>query len=116
MTLAELGAKLREAREARGMSVADVADRLKIPGRILQGVEDASERLPRTVYVHHFIKDYIKLMGFSAAEAAEWTNSYICISILYWCFSLWLTSLCIIGSSFIHLIRTDSNVFFLMAE
>ena len=37
-------------------------------------------------------------------------------SILYWCFSFWLTSLCIIGSSFIHLIRTDSNVFFLMAE
>ena len=28
----------------------------------------------------------------------------------------WLTSLCIMGSSFIHLIRTDSNVFFLMAE
>ena len=43
-------------------------------------------------------------------------NSYICISILYWCFSFWLTSLCIIGSSSIHLIRTDSNVFFLMAE
>ena len=33
-----------------------------------------------------------------------------------WCFSFWLTSLCIIGSSFLHLIRTDSNVFFLMAE
>ena len=41
---------------------------------------------------------------------------YICVSILYWCFSFWLTSLCIIGSSFIHLIRTDSNVFFLMTE
>ena len=27
-------------------------------------------------------------------------------------FSFWLTSLCIIGSSFIHLIRTDSSVFF----
>ena len=75
MTLAELGAKLREAREAKGMSVADVADRLKIPGRILHGVEEASDRLPRTVYVHHFIKDYIKLMGFSAAQAAEWANS-----------------------------------------
>ena len=36
----------------------------------------------------------------------------ICISILYWCFSFWLTSLCIKGSSFFHLIRTDSNVFF----
>ena len=40
----------------------------------------------------------------------------ICVNILYWCFSFWLTSLCIIGSSFIHLIRTDSNAFFLVAE
>ena len=37
---------------------------------------------------------------------------YICVSILYWCFYFWLTSLCIIGSSFIHLIRIDLNVFF----
>ena len=36
----------------------------------------------------------------------------MCINILYWRFSFWLTSLCIISSSFIHLIRTDSNVFF----
>ena len=43
-------------------------------------------------------------------------NSYICVSILYWCFSFWLTSLCIIGSSFIHLIKTDSKEFFLIAE
>ena len=41
---------------------------------------------------------------------------YICVNILYWSFSFWLTSLCIIGSSFIHLIRTDLNAFFLMAE
>ena len=41
---------------------------------------------------------------------------YICISILYWYLSFWLTSLCIMGSSFIHLIRTDPNVFFLMSE
>ena len=37
---------------------------------------------------------------------------YICVSIRYYCFSSWLTSLCIIGSSFIHVIRTDSNVYF----
>ena len=36
--------------------------------------------------------------------------------ILYWHFSFWLTSLYIMGSSFIHLIRTDSNELFLMAE
>ena len=33
-----------------------------------------------------------------------------------WSLSFWLTSLCIMGSSFIHLIRTDSNEFFLVAE
>ena len=41
---------------------------------------------------------------------------YVLAYLLYWCFSFWLTSLCIIGSSFIHLIRTDSNVLFLLAE
>ena len=41
---------------------------------------------------------------------------YICINIMYWCFSFWFNSLYIIGSSFIHLIRTDSNAFFLIAE
>ena len=34
---------------------------------------------------------------------------HICVNI--WYLSFWLTSLCIIGSRFIHLIRTDSNVF-----
>ena len=72
MTLAELGAKLREAREGRNMTVADVADRLKIPTRILQGIEDASDRLPRTVYVHHFIKEYAVLLGFAQEEVTEW--------------------------------------------
>ena len=46
--------------------------------------------------------------------------SKIHIYVLVYCigffFFFWLTSLCIIGSNFIHLIRTDSNVFFLMAE
>ena len=33
----------------------------------------------------------------------------MCINILYWYFSFWLTLLYIIGSSFIHLVSTDSN-------
>ena len=43
-------------------------------------------------------------------------NSILYTNKLYWCFSIWLTSLCIIGSSFTHLIRTDSSGFFLIAE
>ena len=37
-------------------------------------------------------------------------------SIRYLSFSFWLTSLCIICSRFIHLIRTDSNAFLFMAN
>ena len=40
----------------------------------------------------------------------------MCVRIWYLSFSFWLTSLCIIGSMFIHLIKTDSNAFFSMAE
>ncbi len=75
MTLAELGAKLREAREARGLSVADAADYLKIPSRILEGAEEGSDHLPRTVYVYHFIKDYAKYLGFPAGEFGSWLSS-----------------------------------------
>ena len=71
-----------------------------------------SHRVQKTVL-------YISV-SFAVSHTGLWLPSfwipYICISILYWYFSFWLTSLCIIGSSFIHLIRTDSNVFFLMAE
>ena len=41
------------------------------------------------------------------------------IFVLIYCISAFLsdlTSLCVVGSSFIHLIRTDSNAFFLRAE
>ena len=41
---------------------------------------------------------------------------YICINTWYLSFSSLLTSLCIIGSRFIHLIRTDSSAFFFIAE
>ena len=75
MTLAELGARLREAREGRNMTVADVADRLKIPTRILQGIEEGADRVPRTVYVHHFIKEYAILLGFAAEEVSEWLRN-----------------------------------------
>ena len=52
---------------------------------------------------------------YRVAQSRTWLKwlSSSSSSILYWCFTFWLTSLCIIGSSFIHLIWTDSNVFFL---
>ena len=43
-------------------------------------------------------------------------RSCICINIQYLIVSFWLTSLCITGSRFIHLTRTDSNTVLFMAE
>ena len=40
----------------------------------------------------------------------------MCVNVWYLFFSFWLTPLCVIGCRFIHLIRTDSNVFLFMAE
>ena len=40
----------------------------------------------------------------------------MCGRIWYLSFSFWLTSLCIIGSRLIHLIRTDSNAFLFMGK
>ena len=43
-------------------------------------------------------------------------NSIYIISILYWCFFFWLTSLCVTGSRFIHLTQSYSDAFLFMAE
>lgn len=72
MTLEELGAMLREARERRGMTVSDIADRLKIPTRILQAIEEDAGRVPRTVYAYNFIKEYALLLGFPHSDVASW--------------------------------------------
>ena len=46
----------------------------------------------------------------------QFSRVYICINIQYLFFSIWLTPLCIIGSTFIHLKTTDSSAFFYLAE
>ena len=43
-------------------------------------------------------------------------GSYLCINIEYLFFSFWLTSLCIKGSRFIHLYKTNSSSSLFMAE
>ena len=75
MTLSELGVRLRQAREERQMTLAEVVDRLKIPTRILEGLEEGSDYVPRTVYVRHFIKEYARLLGIRDEEIAEWLEN-----------------------------------------
>jgi len=52
----------------------------------------------------------------SCIQGHRYHLSKFCIYVLIYCIGVFLSSLCIIGSRFIHLIRTDSNTFCLIAE
>jgi transcriptional regulator with XRE-family HTH domain len=66
--------RLREQREARELSVADVARITKIPERSLAHLESGSfEKLPAEVFVRGFLKSYCRAVG---ADADETLRSY----------------------------------------
>ncbi|MDR2605059.1 MAG: DUF4115 domain-containing protein [Desulfovibrio sp.] len=65
----ELGGKIREKREAAGLSIEDVAARIKISSRILKAIEEgAATGLPHAVYTKRFTKAFGLLVGFDPGE------------------------------------------------
>jgi cytoskeleton protein RodZ len=67
--VAELGQQLREAREARGLSIEDVAQGTRIRVAYIRALED--ERfadLPAPVYVRGFLRNYATFLGLDAEE------------------------------------------------
>ena len=63
MSFEELGLILRQARERRGLSVEEVADRLKLMPRIIRALEQADiEALPQAAYARGFVKAYGNLL------------------------------------------------------
>ncbi|HEV7215219.1 MAG TPA: RodZ domain-containing protein [Chloroflexota bacterium] len=67
--MAELGQQLREAREARGLSVDDVARGTRIRAAYIRALEE--ERfadLPAPVYVRGFLRNYATFLGLDAEE------------------------------------------------
>jgi cytoskeleton protein RodZ len=65
----ELGGKIREKREAAGLSIEDVAARIKISSRILKAIEEgAVAGLPHAVYTKRFTKAFGLLVGFDPEE------------------------------------------------
>ena len=91
-------------------------DKVYASGLLLQFVPPSPFRLPTTLstnllYVH---------VSIAALQIDSVVPSfqipYICVNIQYLSFSLWLASLCITGSRFIHLVRIESDVFLFMTE
>lgn len=57
------GRRLREARETRGLSVADVANSIKFSPRQIETIErDDFDKLPGATFVRGFIRSYAKLL------------------------------------------------------
>lgn len=67
--MGELGEILRQAREDKGLSLAQVEEATKIRSTYLQALEeDDFERLPAPVYVRGFLKNYAKFLGLDAEQ------------------------------------------------
>ena len=69
MTFEELGQLIREKREASGLSIDDVAARIKISTRILRTIEEGSMvGLPHAVYTKSFIRAFGQIVGCEPQE------------------------------------------------
>jgi cytoskeletal protein RodZ len=67
--MGELGEILRQAREDKGLSLAQVEEEIKIRSTYLQALEESDfERLPAPVYVKGFLRNYASFLGLDAEE------------------------------------------------
>ena len=70
--LLTVGQQLRAAREAKGLSIEDVASSTRIPTRHLQSLEDSEwHKLPAATYSIGFAKNYAGAVGLEKAEIAD---------------------------------------------
>ncbi len=69
---AELGARLRAARESKGLSIGEVAERLKLPARQIEGLESGNyQDLPELVFVRGFLRTYSRFLELDEQETAD---------------------------------------------
>lgn len=73
---ASLGEKLRQAREAKGLDLRDVADNTRIALNYLEAIEaDNYKPLPGGIFNKGFVRSFAKAVGVDEKEAlADYTN------------------------------------------
>jgi cytoskeletal protein RodZ len=70
--VATAGERLRAAREAKGLSLEDVAAQTRIPRRHLESLENSDwERLPAPTYTNGFAKSYATVVGLDRVEIGD---------------------------------------------
>nr|WP_108669331.1 RodZ domain-containing protein [Peribacillus acanthi] len=76
--MTELGNRLREEREAKGLSLDDLQSMTKIQKRYLVGIEEGNYgMMPGKFYVRAFIKQYAEAIGLEPEEIFEQYKSDI---------------------------------------
>ncbi len=74
----EIGERLREAREAMGISVEEAAEDLKIRPAQLENIEDGNKEAFKDVfYLKFFIRDYAKYLGLDGEKIMDEFNEYL---------------------------------------
>ena len=67
-----VGERLKEAREAKGLSLEDIAAQTRIPQRHLESIETAEwDKLPAPTYTIGFAKSYASSVGLDRAEIGD---------------------------------------------
>ncbi|WP_044893702.1 helix-turn-helix domain-containing protein [Bacillus alveayuensis] len=70
--MTELGKRLKEAREAKQISLDELQEMTKIQKRYLIGIEEGNyEIMPGTFYVRAFIKQYAEAVGLDSEQLFE---------------------------------------------
>lgn len=70
--LLEIGAQLRQARQAQALSLETVAAKTMIQQRLLRAIEAGRiEELPDSIYIQSFIKQYADTLGLNGAELSS---------------------------------------------
>ncbi len=63
------GLRLRQAREAAGLGIAEVAARMRVPARVVTSLEEGQwERLGAAVYVRGHLRSYARVVGLAEDE------------------------------------------------
>ena len=57
------GERLRNAREAAGLTIAEVSQRLKMPARVVEALEAGEPRADAAVFVRGQLRSYARLLG-----------------------------------------------------
>src|SRR5579862_2147919 len=70
-----LGERFRAAREARGLSLSDVAEQIRIRSVYLAAIEDSNwNAIGASVYVRGFLRTYARFLGIDPEEAVAAFN------------------------------------------